>query len=663
MPSITSRRPSCALPVLALALLAAPVEASPPEAEAQATGQQKLSGRVVSGKLPLARTPVSLQVSGVAEGRSRRIGRTVTNRRGQFALRYRKPRRAGAVLYVTAGRGAAIRLAATLGTGRAPRRIVVNELTTAATGYALAQFVSRRGEIGGPAPGPRNAALMARNLVNSRTGRVARVLRTAPNGNETSTLATFKSVANMLPACARSTRRCGPLLRLAGTPGGPRARGTLQAVANLAAHPWQNVRRLYRLARRSPAPYRNALASSRRLAAWTLPVRFVGDGKSIDGPGNFAIDGRGRLYLSNNYAYGADALIPRCGSDQLPVFRPDGRYTARSPFEGGGLSGAGYGITLDPRGNVWVGNFGFAAPPPGCPEHRQPPHDSVSAFTPKGRALSGENGIVAGDISYPQGTVSDQEGTIWIANCGTGTVTRMPGDRPHEAVAFDAGLEQAFDIAIDDAGAVFATGLGNSKLAILNPDGTPRPGSPLGQDELGLNRPMGIAADSRGNMWIANSGLINLPCPEVNVDLEGIGGSLSLMGANGVPVTRGRDGAFKGGGLTVPWGIAVDGDDNVWVSNFFGRRISQFCGVAEQGCRPGGQVGEPISPKGNGYFFDGLVRSTAVQIDPSGNVWATNNWKIVPIPTNPGGYEIIAFVGAAAPLKTPLIGPPVPLMP
>ncbi|HEX5145838.1 MAG TPA: hypothetical protein VFV85_02355, partial [Conexibacter sp.] len=268
-------------------------------------------------------------------------------------------------------------------------------------------------------------------------------------------------------------------------------------------------------------------------------------------------------------------------------------------------------------------------------------------------------GVAAGGVSWPQGTVSDRSGTIWVANCGNSTVTRMPGDAPGTAVGLNVGLNQPFDIATDANGRVFVTGVGNSKLAILNPDGSQR--ALLDADQLGLNRPMGIAADSRGDMWIANSGFVSLPCPDANFDLRDRGGSLSLVTAGGRPLTHAGT-AFTGGGLTAPWGIAVDGDDNVWVSNFSHQRISQFCGVRRRGCRPGGRAGDPISPDGSGYAFDGLTRSTSVEIDPSGNVWATNNWKQAPVQTNPGGLQMVAFVGAAAPLRTPLIGPPVPLM-
>ena len=158
-------------------------------------------------------------------------------------------------IYLIAGEGAGIRLAATLGAPAvAPSRVVVNELTTTATGYAFAQFIGGR-RITGPSPGPRNAALMARNLVNPQTGELGGVIRNQHNGNSTSTLQTFNSVANMLPRCARSATRCKRLFQNALTHNGRRPKGTLQAVANIAGNPWQNVNRLFKLSSTDPAPY------------------------------------------------------------------------------------------------------------------------------------------------------------------------------------------------------------------------------------------------------------------------------------------------------------------------------------------------------------------------------------------------------------------------
>ncbi|WP_230987821.1 hypothetical protein [Bathymodiolus japonicus methanotrophic gill symbiont] len=108
--------------------------------------------------------------------------------------------------------------------------------------------------------------------------------------------------------------------------------------------------------------------------------------------------------------------------------------------------------------------------------------------------------------------------------------------------------------------------------------------------------------------------------------------------------------------LRWPWGIAVDGNDNIWVANFAGKRIMHLCGVKEENCLPGFHTGEPFS----GYTSDALKRVTGIQIDTSGNVWVVNNYKEIglfpPGQENPGGHEIVVFIGLAAPVKTPLLG-------
>ncbi len=182
-------------------------------------------------------------------------------------------------------------------------------------------------------------------------------------------------------------------------------------------------------------------------------------------------------------------------------------------------------------------------------------------------------------------------------------------------------------------------GVASDTVAELRPDGSPAPGSPFSGG--GLSHPLGVAVDSRDNAWVANSGLIDIPCPQVNAG--SLGGSVTLI-ANGQPTN------FTGGGLTIPWGIAVDGNDTVWVANFAGKRLSQFCGADPSKCPAGFTTGQAISPAVTGYGFDGLTRNTGVAVDPSGNVWLCNNWKEVPIQANPGGYEMVAYVGVAAPV-------------
>ena len=631
-------------------------------------GAATLRGVVESAGKPIERAPVTLFRA--TAKRPQAIGRDRTDRRGRFRIGYSEPKGADAVIYVASGvpgtsRRREVRLATVLSTAPFERRVQVNERTTIAAAFAEAQFI-RGWRIRSLAPGTQNATMMAHNLADPGTGRVAEVLATAPNGRRTPAQATFNSLANVLVGCARREARCGRLFSATRVRGEQRARSTLEAFATVARNPGKKVRRLFWLSQSRPSPYRPALGV--RPKNWQLFLRFFGDGTSLDGPGNIAFDADGTAWVANNYAYGRDPLDAVCGSKIVAIFRPDGSYAEFSPLQAGGISGSGFGITFDPDGNIWVGNYGFAAPPPGCPAEDQPPHNTVSKFAPDGTPLSGPDGIDAGNLSWPQGTVSNDRGDIWIANCGPyddplsetephDSFTIYPGGDPSQAKSIrDPNLDKPFDIAFNREGNAFISGTLSDTVGMYNPDGTPTALSPLTGG--GLNYPMGVAADRRGNVWVANSGFINLPCPGNTLNFEDRGGSVTLIGRNGQ--VRSPDGGFTGGGAKAPWGIAVDGADNVWVANFAGRRVTAFCGVRPKNCPKGKRTGDPISPK-NGYQFAGLQRNTGVQIDPSGNVWLANNWKRIPIQTNPGGYHVVLMVGAAAPVETPLIGQPKPL--
>jgi hypothetical protein len=638
---------------LAVTTFAVPIAAAP-----SASASISLHGEVLTNATPLAAYDVSLWATN-GSGAPGMLGTATTDGSGVFDIAYDPPADPSSVLYVVAHNTVApppvgaITLVNVLGPGNALASVVVNERTTVAAAYAMSQFASN-GTIAGLSPGLQNAAGMAANLADPTTGGVSSVLANAPNGG--SALSAFNSLANMVARCIATPIDCAALFTLATPPGGAAPSDTFQALVNVNHNPWQNVAGLHALSLLPPAPYAPALVVAPD--AWTLALRFVGDGVSMDGPGNMVVDHLGNLWVTNNYEFSPGVLPAVCGARNVLKFTPSGQYAPGSPFTGGGLSGAGFGITLDPFGDVWVANFGFAAPPPDCPETDQPPHNSVSQFHPDGTPVSpaatspnGDGGgWTQGGISFPQGTVSEPSGSIWIANCGANSVTVYPGGNPglaHEIK--DIGVVKPFAIAIGDDGDTFVTGSESNTVAVLGPDGAPVAGSPVPGG--GLNRPLGVAADSGNNAWVANSGLIDLPCPLVDTTVSA--GSITFIpdGALGSPVN------FTGGGITIPWGITTDGDDNVWVANFGGKRLSQFCGTNTAACPPGFTAGQAISPAITGYGFDGLVRNTGVVVDQAGNVWLANNWKEVPIQTNPGGYELVAFVGMAAPVQ---VAPPRP---
>ncbi|MEZ4823863.1 MAG: hypothetical protein R2942_16250 [Ignavibacteria bacterium] len=66
------------------------------------------------------------------------------------------------------------------------------------------------------------------------------------------------------------------------------------------------------------------------------------------------------------------------------------------------------------------------------------------------------------------------------------------------------------------------------------------------------------------------------------------------------------------------------------------------------------------------YQSGSIQMLTDVAVDPAGNIWAANNWNNPnavldnnppgPISTYGGGSGLVVIYGAAAPVKTPLMG-------
>lgn len=645
-------------------------------------------GFVMSGDQPIGSSTVTLFRTGTAKG-IKELGSAVSDSSGFFSISYNRPSDPNAVLYLIAGSDLItlsqqtrssdfnfVLLATVLGQLPVQSEIVINERTTVATAYAMAQFFIPTG-IDGTYPGLQNGADIAENLVDLTTGDTATFLNTFPNGSSTTTQGAFNSLANMLAACVRDENECDTLFELATTPDGSVPENTLRAMSNIARSPWQNVEDLFAFSLEEQV-YGPSLGSTDDITAWILAIRYIGNGMEINGPGNVAFDAEGNAWIANNYVFQDNPLDVACGDDHVLRLTPTGDDAPGAPYQGGGLYGAGYGITLDPDGNVWVGNFAFQGI--GCMLDQDARAQSVSKFSPDGTPLSpntvGDDigGFMgAGNtINFPQGTVSDKDGNIWIASCNGDRVTQFPGGDPDQAFVIqetddsdETIVVAPFDVAIDVDGNAWVTGNESFNVAKFDPDGNLIVNvSNEGEIEPRFKKPMGVATDGFGNAWVANSAFVTAPCDGNSVpdllqiviltldpDFINPDAAVIKVTSDGTKI-----GPFKGGGLLMPWGIAVDGANNVWVSNFDGSTVSYLCGEDTDNCPPGLETGDPIAPEG--YFFNGLTRSTAVEIDPSGNVWATNNWEILAIPENPGGDAMVVFLGLAKPVQAPLIGPP-----
>ena len=591
-----------------------------------------LSGVVETGKRPL---PGSVVVLYAAGSTSRlRLGSALTGARGRFRISYVPPHRE-AVLYLIAtggsrAAGPAVQLLSVAGSVQQPRLSVkVNELTTVASAYALAQF-THGAVVRGRSPGLENAAATASNLVKPSTGGVSSVLATPPNGSDTDTLETLRTLADIVGGCTQgSVRTCRRLFVAARPPGASPPTNTLQAVLDIAHHPTNNSVRLFALRKtHSYGPQLNTAPT-----AWVLSLKYTAGG--FNGPGRMAFDSHGSVWVTNNFEPPTPNTSAGFG---LISLSPTGKPINSSPVEGGGLEGVWWGIAIDQRDHVWTSNYtGADTTPFTSPDFTG--GTNMSEFADNSTPLSPSAGFTNGDISAPQGLAVDQRGNIWIANHVGNSVTEYPRGDPSAAKIITGGrLSKPFAIAIDAHGNKWVTDNAISNTLpgeVTKIDSSGHASGPIMGG--GLSSPQGIAVDQTGNLWVANLA----------------SSSVTLIGPNGRINPRSP---IRARSLIGPWSVAVDGKANIWVASFIGQTLTELCGANRSHCPPGAHTGDVLSPRTGGFTNGGLEHLTAVQIDQSGNAWVANNWKRL-APTV-GGDGLVEFIGLAPPVRTPLIGPP-----
>jgi len=654
----------------------------------------QITGTVQSGgtTTPQPLAGVVVTVYEATTGAPLTVGTAKTDDAGKFSLDTSRTA-SDSIFYAAASLGSGVQLVTIIGRN-IPASITINELTTVAAAFSMAQF-TQNGVITGNAFGLRIASGMNDNLVSPLTGASSDVLVNSPNGDETNSLRSTCSLANLLAACVQNQDAAvKTLLKLATPPDGAAPSDTFQALVNIARYPANNVADIYNAqASEMYSPSLQQLDSSLQQVpdAWTIAVKVNDSGddsKLFAGPGNLVFDQNGYAWITNNVVQGT----PNSARFNI-VLKPNGKPadgengTPKSPITGGGILGGGFGIEVDTHGTVWMGNFGWGSDPNDIPSSDG--NGSVSQFAGDGTPISGDLGYQGG-VLLGQGIVSDQDNNIWIASNGNDQVVVFPSGNPGKSFSFPGDESSIpddekcpFDIALapDGSGAwvTYSGGLkagspgGVCKYVIE--DGALRRQFVVGGSFQSLK---GMSLDSQGYAWIASGG-------------QGV----YLVSPDGTEVS----GPFNGGGISGPWSVTVDGDDNVWVANFgpmepgsvYGNgdrkaAISKLAGANPDTRPPGLEAGDPISPD-TGYTlpsagsqvllhnsdpliksdplygpagpacFSPLMRQTNCLIDQAGNVWALNNWKPSfdidmpppPTPGNPGGDGIVIFVGLAKP--------------
>jgi len=474
--------------------------------------------------------------------------------------------------------------------------VYVNEVSTVAQGYALAGFASDPLHIGTSATnlvGLQNAALNSASLYNIQgavlgaqqggDGHIANLSTAAGNG--TVPQAELDTLANILAACVDSANTattpsatCKTLFADAtsdGTSNGTKPIDIATAVINIAQNPGaSHVLRLWNLAG-GTVPFSPSLKSQPR--DFTVAITY----NNISSPGSIAIDSLG------------NALVPtNSSSGYVTKLSPAGAVLATSATGGNGFNS----VAVDSGNNVFAtaGNS-----------------NALYKYT-SGLGATAGSPWTATQLKAPTSVAIDGNDSVYVTDGGSSAsiIRKFNNSGSLIASITNSCLAGVTQISIDPSNYLWATSSIANAGCRLSTNG----GNPTFSISAQMVLPGNIAIDSNGNGWAA----------------------LQNMGSLAEVTPSGQAGVFGGdnaGGLSSPTWVAIDGGNNVWVTNLGDNyTLSEF-----------DKSGTAITGS-SGYQGGYLNGPSFIAIDASGNVWIPNKT----------GNSVTQFIGLATPAVTPL---------
>jgi uncharacterized protein (TIGR03437 family) len=289
------------------------------------------------------------------------------------------------------------------------------------------------------------------------------------------------------------------------------------------------------------------------------------------------------------------------------------------------------GVALDAQGNVYV------ADPENFIVERISPSGLLTIAAGNGNfGFSGEGGPAASASLYvPQGVAVDSAGNIYIADTennrirkvSAGIITTVAGNgnagfSGDGGPAINASLSYPIGVAVDSAGNLYIADSSNNRIrkvsggtittvagngnARFSGDGGPA-------TSASLFYPVGVAVDSAGNLYVAER--------QDNRIRKVSGGTITTVAGSGDTGFSGDGGPATSASVDYPGGVAVDSTGNLYIADSGNGRIRKVSG---------GIITTVAGNGGGGFSGDGGPATSAslgpigVAVDSDGNLYISD---------------------------------------
>jgi sugar lactone lactonase YvrE len=364
----------------------------------------------------------------------------------------------------------------------------------------------------------------------------------------------------------------------------------------------------------------NRVAGNHSYNIETLFSGAPATGVELNYPYGVADDSSGNIYVGDSHNYMVREVVKSTGL--VNFFAGDGTYGYTG--DGGAATSAEitypFGVAKDSTGNVYV------ADTYNCLVRRVNTAGTISTFaglvvTNSPRCgYSGDGGSATGaELYQPYGVAVDSKNSVYIADFSehvirrvtSGTITTIAGIGGIAGYSGDGGLAtnallyQPVAVAVDPAGNVFIADYNNCRIREISvATGLINTVAGTGNcaftgDGLaianGIGYPQGIAVDANDNLFISDY--------NERVRWVSPNGIMTTVAGNGVAGFSGDGGSATAAELYEPTGVVLDSSGNILVSDYNNGRVRSISAFPALGTSAGNlsfgltAVGSTSSPE------------------------------------------------------------------